>query len=174
MKKINYLYFIFITLMWLGVDKLLSILTPYHPAWLLLLPAYSCWYILSAPLFYFIRKGKGVKSEFITSYYVQTQWTTFWIDCSNKELAYLCMFNPFRIHYLPLNTINNAKIEVHYSKNKEYIYFVKCSFDIKGKRNKIRVNTSGRGHVFNTETNGKEVIDKAQKFVDLLNGDYEL
>ena len=170
MKKINYLYFIFMTLMWLGVDKLLSILTPYHSAWLLLLPAYSCWYILSAPLFYVIRKEKGVKSGFITSYYLQAQWMTFWIDCSNKELAYLCMFNPFEIHYLPLNTINNARLEVHYSRNKEYICFVNCSFDINGKRNRIRMDTSGRGNVFSTETNGEKVIDKTQKFVDLLNG----
>ncbi|MDE6663846.1 MAG: hypothetical protein K2K46_10965 [Lachnospiraceae bacterium] len=169
MKKINYLYFILTTLMWMGVDKLLSILTPYHPAWLLLLPAYSCLYILSAPLFYIIIKGKGVKSGFITTYCMQAQWTTFWIDRSNKELAYLCMFNPFRINYLPLNTINNAKVEVHYSSDKEYIYFVNCSFDIKGKRNKIRVDTGGRGHILNTETNGKKVIEMTQKFVNLLN-----
>ncbi len=156
--------------MWIGVDKLLSILTPYHPAWLLLLPAYGCWYILSAPFFYIIRKRKGVKSGFITSYYFQAQWVTVWIDRSNKELAYLCMFNPFRIHYLPLNTINNARTEVHYSRNKEYIYFVNCSFDINGKRNKIRMDTSGRGHVLSTETKGKEVIEETQKFVDLING----
>ena len=106
MKKINYVYFISMTLMWLGVDKLLSILTPYHPVWLLLLPAYSCWYILSAPLFYIIRRKKGVKNGFIVTYCIQAQWATFWIDCSNNELAYLCMFNPFRIHYLPLNAIS--------------------------------------------------------------------
>ena len=100
---------------------------------------------------------------------MKAQWTTLWIDLSNKELAYLCMFNPFRIHYLPLNTINNAKEEIHYSNNKEHIYFVNCSFDINGKRNKIRVDTSGRGHVLNTETNGKKVIGNTQKFVDLLN-----
>ena len=170
MKKINYFYFAFMTLMWLGIDKLLSILTPYHPAWLLLLPVYICWYILSAPLLYIIRKGKGVKSGFITSYYLQAQWTTFWIDCSNKELAYLCMFNPFRIHYLPLNIINDARIEVDYSRDKDFIYFVNCSFDINGKRNKIRMDTSGRGHVLSAEANGEIVIEETQKFVDLLNG----
>ena len=173
MKKINYTYFIFITLMWLGVDKLLTVLTHYHPAWLLLLPAYGCWYVLSAPLFYSFRKRKGVKKEFISSYCMQAQWTTLWIDLSNKKLAYLCIFNPFRIHYLSLNTINNAATEVHYSKNKEYIDFVNCSFDICGKRNKFRVDTSGRGYLLNANTNGKKVIDKTQKFVNLLNRNYE-
>ena len=170
MKKINYFYIAFMTLIWLGIDKLLSILTPYHPAWLLLLPVYICWYILSAPLFYIIRRRKGVKSGFIASYYLQAQWTTFWIDRSNKELAYLCMFNPFRIHYLPLNAISNARIEVHCSRDKEFIYFVNCNFDINGKRNKIRMDTSGRGHVLSAEANGEIVIEETQKFVDLLNG----
>lgn len=170
MKKINYFYFVFITLMWLGVDKLLSVLTHDHPAWLLILPAYSCWYILSAPLFYKIRKRKGVRSGFISMYCMQAQWTTFWIDFSHKELAYLCMFNPFKIHYLPLSAIHNAKVEIHYTKSKEYIHYVNCSFAISGKRNKIRVDTSGRGHVLYIETDGKRVIDRAQEFVNLLNG----
>ncbi len=170
MKKINYLYFIFITLIWLGVNKLLSILTPVHPAWLLLLPAYGCFYILSAPVFYFITKRKGVREGFISSYCMQAQWTTFWVDLSNRELAYLCMFHPFKIHYLSLDTIHNAAAEVRYSKDKEYISFVNCRFDINGKPNKIRVETSGRGNLLKTATNGKNIVDKTQKFVDMLNG----
>lgn len=101
---------------------------------------------------------------------MQAQWTTFWIDCSHKELAYLCMFHPFTVHYLPLSSIRNAKVEVHYTKSREHVYFVNCSFDINGTRNKIRVDTSGRGHTFCTEGNEKKVVDKAQRFVDLLNG----
>lgn len=82
----------------------------------------------------------------------------------------MCMLNPFKIHYLPLSAIHNAKTEIHYTKSKEYICYVNCSFDINGKRNKIRVDTSGRGHVLYMETEGKRVIDKAQEFVNLLNG----
>ncbi len=169
MKKFNYFYFLILTLTWLWVDKLLSILTRYHPAWLLLLPAYSCWCILSAPLFYTISKRKGVKKGFVSSYCMQAQWTTFWIDLSNNELAYLCMFHPFRIHYLSLNSVNNAETEIHYSKDREYIRFVNCRFDIEGTRNKIRVETSGRGSILKTKSNGKKVIDKTQAFVNLLN-----
>lgn len=169
MKKINYLYFAGMALMWPGVDKLLSVLTPHHPAWLLLLPAYICWYLLSAPLFYLFQKRRGVKSGFCTFYCMQAQWTTIWIDLSHKELAYLCMLNPFRIHYLPLDKIHNAEAQIQYAGDKEYIYYVNCSFDINGKKNKIRVETSGRGNLLNAKTNGKEVIANTQKFADIVN-----
>ena len=71
--------------------------------------------------------------------------------------------------YLPLNAISNARIEVHYSRDKEFIYFVNCSFNVNGKRNKFRMDTSGRGHVLSAEANGEIVIEEIQKFVDLLN-----
>ncbi len=173
MKKINYLYFICTTLMWLCIDKLLSILTHYHPAWLLLLPAYCCWYILSAPFFYIIKKRKGVKKEFVTYYYMESQWATFWIDLSNRELAYLCMLNPFKIHYLPLDYINNAKIDVRYSKDKKYIDHVNCIFFINYRRTKIRVATRGRYNLIKAEGEGTEIINRVQKFINLLNRNCE-
>lgn len=117
MKKINYFYFGLMTLLWFAVDGLLSRLTPYHPAWLLLLPAYVCWYLLSAPLFYDIRKKKGLKEGFSSACCMQAQWATVWVDSYHNELAYLCMLNPFRIHYLPLDVVSHAKAEVHYSKD---------------------------------------------------------
>ena len=120
MKKINYLYLICMTMMWPVVDWLLGVLTTYHPAGLLLLPAYVGWYIYSFPLFYSMNKRKGVKDGFVTYYCLNAQWTTFWIDVANKELAYLCMFNPFKIHYVPLKSINRAEVEVIYAKNKKY------------------------------------------------------
>ena len=170
MKKANYLYFITITLMWLGIDKLLSILTHYHPAWLLLLPAYGCWYILSAPLFYIIVKRKGVKNGFITFYCMEAEWTTFWVDLSNEELAYLCMFNPFRIYYLPLNAINNAKIDIYYSRDKKYIDKINCNFFINNKKNKIRIATRRMNGLIKAEPEGKKMIDRTQNFINLLNG----
>ena len=159
--------------MWLCIGKLLSILTHYHPAWLLLLPAYCCWYILSAPLFYHHQKRKGVKDGFRTIYCMEAEWTTFWIDFSNKELAYLCMFNPFRIHYLSLNSVNNAKMDVYYSKDKKYIDHVSCIFFINNRRNKIRVATRGRYNLIKAEGEGTEIISRVQKFINLLNGDCE-
>lgn len=156
-------------MMWVGVGKMLSLLTHYHPAWLLLLPVYGCWYVLSAPLLYGIRKRNCLKAGFEASYYMQAQWTTFWIDLSHRELAYLCMFNPFRVYYLPLNAVGNAKVEVSYAKNREYINYVNCIFEIYGKRNKVRIDTGGRGCRFHVETNGKKLVDRAQQFADVLN-----
>ena len=172
MKKINYLYLICMTMMWPVVDWLLGVLTTYHPAGLLLLPAYVGWYIYSFPLFYSINKRKGVKDGFVTYYCLNAQWTTFWIDVANKELAYLCLLNPFKIHYVPLKSINRAEVEVIYAKNKKYISYIYCCFHIRNKKYKIRVDTSMRVSVIETETNGKEIIARTQRFADILNRDW--
>ena len=172
MKKINYLYLICMTMMWPAVDCLLGILTTYHPAGLLLLPAYVGWYICSFPLFYSISKRKGVKDGFVTYYCLNAQWTTFWIDVANKELAYLCMFNPFKIHYVPLKSINRAEVEVNYSKDREYINYVNCCFYINNKKNKICVERKSRYYLIKAETNGNEIIARTQRFTDILNRDW--
>lgn len=169
MKKINFLYLICMTMMGLVVELLLGILTSYHPAGLLLLPAYVGWFICSFPLFYSIKKRKGVKDGFETYYCMSAQWTTFWIDVANKELAYLCMFNPFKIQYIPLKFINRAEVEVNYTKDREYINHINCSFYIKNKKNKIRVETRGRYDLISAETRGKEILAMTQEFTELLN-----
>ena len=97
---------------------------------------------------------------------------TLWIDCAGKELAYLCMFNPLTIHYLSLHFIDNAKVEVYYSKDKAYIDHVNCSFCIHNKQNRIRVVTRGRYDLIEAETRGKEFINMSQQFVDILNRDW--
>lgn len=170
MKKINVLYFVLLTLLWPGVDRLLSVYAQKNPAWLLLLPAYICWYVLSAPLFYIFRKRKGIRKDFLVSRCMSAQWATIWIDLSGREFAYLCMLNPFRIHYLPLDAVSNARAEVRYTRDKSYIHFVNCSFDLNGRHTKIRVETSGRGHLLHAASNGKKVVDETQQFADLLNG----
>ena len=172
MKKINYLYLICMTMMWPVVDWLLGVLTTYHPSGLLLLPAYVGWYIYSFPLFYSINKRKGVKDGFVTYYCLNAQWTTFWIDVANKELAYLCMFNPFKIHYVPLKFINRAEVEVNYTMDREYINHVNCCFYIQNKKNKIRVETRLRYYYIKVETRGKEIIAMTQRFAELLNRDW--
>lgn len=175
MKKINYFYFICMTLLWFVVDQLLNIVSHYS-GWLLLLILclYISWYILSAPLFYILRKRKGVKDGFLTVSCMEAQWTTLWVDLSSRELAYLCMLNPFQIHYLPLDSVSSAAIDVHYTKDKAFIHYLNCSFCVNGRPTKIRVDTSTRYSFIVTETEGKKLIGKTQKFVDLLNGNYEL
>ena len=68
------------------INKLISVLLPYSIVWLLLLPAYSVWLILSAPLFYKYRKNKGVEKGFITYYCMNAQWSTFWVDIEHAGL----------------------------------------------------------------------------------------
>ena len=174
MKKINYFYLICTTFMfWAVVDGPLCIFS-YCPGWLVLvlLLFYVVLYLMGMPFIYVINKRRGVKNGFITSYRMEAQWTTLWIDCAGKELAYLCMFNPFTIHYLPLHFIDNAKVEVYYSKDKAYIDHVNCSFCIHNKQNRIRVVTRGRYDLIEAETRGKELINMSQQFVDILNRDW--
>lgn len=169
MKKINYLYFIGSTLMWIVVDRLLCILTKYDPKWLLLLPAYAVWYVCSLPLIYSIKKRNGVKANFKVSHCLKADFTTIWIDKNNQEFAYLCMLNPFRIHYVPLYSIFNAEVEVKYNKDQEYIDYVNLCFNIQNKKNRIRVDGRSRFSLIRTDTEGKEIIAKTQAFADILN-----
>ena len=100
MKKINYFYLICTTFMfWAVVDGPLCIFS-YCSGWLVLvlLLFYVVLYLMGMPFIYVINKRRGVKNGFITSYRMEAQWTTFWIDCAGKELAYLCIFNPLTIH----------------------------------------------------------------------------
>lgn len=68
MKKINWLYFIFITLMWILVSRLAGILEGYSSWWLLIIPVYCIWYIFSPVIFYTINKRKGIKDGFNINY----------------------------------------------------------------------------------------------------------
>lgn len=128
-----------------------------------------------APLFYDIklrqcRSGKGFKEGFHVSYCMRAQWTTIWADTFHNELAYLCMFNPFRIYYLPLDVVSNAKVEVHDSQDKEYIHYVNLKFSLYGKQNKIRVDTGGRGRRLRASANGRELVERTSQFAEILNG----
>lgn len=111
MKKINWLYFIFITLMWILVSRLAGILEGYSSWWLLIIPVYCIWYIFSPVIFYTINKRKGIKDGFNINYRFEALYATFWVDTIHKELAYLCLLNPFVIKYIPLSLVNNAGIE---------------------------------------------------------------
>lgn len=172
MKKINYIYFICLVLILPVMDYLFSLL-PYNFAWILLLLIYSGWFVLSVPLIYIHKKNKGVKEGFITYYCMKAEWSTFWIDISHKELAYLCLLNPFKIHYLPLSAVNSAKVSVSYW-DKENINYINCCFCINDKACKVRIETSGTYCFIKTEPEGRKIIKKTQEFVDILNRDFEV
>ena len=84
------------------------------------------------------------------------------------------MFNPFKIHYVPLQFINRAEVEVNYTMDREYINHVNCCFYIQNKKNKIRVETRLRYYYIKVETRGKEIIAMTQRFAELLNRDWQL
>lgn len=172
MKKINYIYFICLVLILPVMDYLFSLL-PFNFAWILLLLVYSLWFVLSVPLIYMYKKNKGVKEGFITYYCMKAEWSVFWIDISHKELAYLCFLNPFKIHYVPLSSVNSAKVAVSYH-DKENINHISCCFNINGKACKVRVETSATYSFIKTEPEGRKIIEKTQKFVDILNRDFEI
>ncbi len=169
MKKINWLYFIFITLMWVLVSRLAGILEGYSSWWLLILPVYCIWYIFSPVIFYTINKRKGIKDGFNINYRFEALYATFWVDTIHKELAYLCLLNPFVIKYIPLNLVNNAGIETCYEKDKKYISSIKLYFHIRDKKYKFLIEIKRRFNPINAETYGKRLIKMTQEFVDILN-----
>lgn len=84
----------------------------------------------------------------------------------------MCLLNPFKIHYVPLKSINRAEVEVNYTKDREYINHVNCCFHIQNKKNKICVETKSRYYSIKVETRGKEIIAGTQRFADILNRDW--
>lgn len=169
MKKINYPYFIFITFMWAAADMLAGILENYSLWWLLLLPVYGIWYVCSPVIFYIINKRKGVKNGFNINYCLEALYATFWIDTIHKELAYICLLNPFTIKYIPLNLVDNAGIEISYEKDKKYIMYIKLYIHVTGKKYKFLIEIKRRFSPVNAETYGKRLINMTQEFVDILN-----
>lgn len=84
----------------------------------------------------------------------------------------MCLLNPFKIHYVPLKSINRAEVEVNYTKDREYINHVNCCFHIQNKKNKICVETKSRYYSIKVETRGNEIIARTQRFAELLNRDW--
>lgn len=172
-KKINFLYIIFMAMLWPVVERLVIILTSSDGrAWLLVMFAYESWYIFSFPLIYVINRRIGIKGGFVTYWRLIGSFATVWIDATNGELAYLSVLNPFKIHYVPLKYVNGAYLEVNYEKDREYICSIICCFYIQGKKYRFCVDSSTAYYKIKAETRGKEFIAAAQKLVDILNRDW--
>ncbi len=96
----------------------------------------------------------------------------FWIDTVNKELAVLCLLNPFRVQYFNLDSIEQIEPVVSYAgRKKNYVYGVYFYITINGKRTSVGVASSGNGCITNMNyvncyleyiQNFKDVIWKAK------------
>lgn len=145
MKRINFLYYIVLIALWPLVDRMIGIGQRISNFFLLLMPLYVCFFIFSQNIFYGINKRKALKATFVSCFQCETTECTLWLDRIHGELAVLCLFNPFKVQYIPVEKIQNAYAKVFYTKkNPELVSCVALVLDIKGRKYNISMLTRGK------------------------------
>ncbi len=92
----------------------------------------------------------------------------FWIDTIHQELAVLCLLNPFKVQYFPLDSIEEIEPVVTYAgKKKDYAYGVYFNITINGKKTSVGVASSGRGSLIN-RNHRNQYLDDIQKLKDVI------
>lgn len=166
-RHFDIVYFIAISLFWLVIDLFLSAIKAGRIA-LLVIIIYSWWYVLGASILFRIRKRKGVRDDFEIHHCMEKDGSIVWLDLVHKELAYLFVLYPLRIQYVSFSAIEDAYVEVDYSKDPAYINRINCVLVINHKKRRIGVATSGRYARIETATDGKEYIRMAEEFVERI------
>lgn len=168
-KQFDIVYFVLYTLFWLVIDRFLVAIRAGRIA-LLVIFIYTFWYVFGPIILFRIKKRKGVKDDFIIHSCMEKEGSVVWLDLVNKELAYLFVLNPLRIQYVSFSAIEDASVEVDYSKDPAYINRINCILVINHKKRRIGVATSGRYARIETATDGKEYIRVAEEFVEMIRG----
>lgn len=110
---------------------------------------YFAWVLFSGCIIYAYHKKKGVRNGFCINCEYETNTMHFWVDAVHKELAVICMLNPFRVQYFPLESVEKIEPVVTYAgKRKEYAYGVYFEITINGKKTSVGVASSGSGEGF--------------------------
>lgn len=137
-----------------------------------LLMGYFVWILFSGIIFYKYNKKRGLRNEFCINYEYEMLAVHFWIDTVNKELAVLCLLNPFKVQYFPLDSIEEIEPVISFAgRKKNHVYGVYFYITINGKKNSVGVISSGRGYLTNMDyvncyleyiQNFKDIIWKAK------------
>ena len=171
MKKINYVYYIFLFVILCAIFKYSDYIEDKigMDAYLCLEILHALWLLCFQNIVYLIVRKKGVKDDFCITYWCKFEWSTFWVDTIHNELACLCMFNPFKIQYVSMNRVHDADIKIRYSSGEQHIAYLNIRFYIDGRKQKFRINTSGRCGWDNTKENVEILTRDARKLVELIN-----
>lgn len=135
---------------------------------LALFMGYFAWVLFSGCIIYAYHKKKGVRNGFCINCEYETNTIHFWVDTIHKELAVICMLNPFRVQYFPLESVEKIEPVVTYAgKRKEYAYSVYFDITINGKKTSVGVAFSGRGSLINKDYRNC-CLENIQKFKDTI------
>ena len=92
----------------------------------------------------------------------------FFFFLIHQELAVLCLLNPFKVQYFPLDSIEEIEPVVTYAgKKKDYAYGVYFNITINGKKTSVGVASSGRGSLIN-RNHRNQYLDDIQKLKDVI------
>ena len=170
MKKINYVYYIFLIIILCVIVKYSNYIEDKFgtDGFYGLVFLYEIYLICSQFVFYLMVRKKGVKDNFCITYQCNFEWSTFWVDTIHNELACLCMFNPFKIQYVSMNRVHGADIKIKYCSAEQYIDYLNIHFYIDGKKNTFRIRHR-RGGWINTKENEEMLSGEARKLVTVIN-----
>ena len=166
MKQINWKYYFVLLLLLLVLLKVTSYMMFLEA--MALLMGYLVWVLFSGSIFYTYNKKRGVRNEFCINYEYEVLTMHFWVDAVHKELAVICMLNPFKVQYFPLDSVEKIEPVVSYAgKKKDYAYGVYFDITINGKKTSVGVATSGRGALINADYRNS-CLEDIQKFKDVI------
>ena len=170
MKKINYVYYIILSVIMCAIVifrncivKMIGAVGFFGISFL-----YELYLMFSQHLYYVIVRKKGVKDDFFITYQCKFEWSTFWVDTMHNELACLCMFNPFKIQYVSMNRVHDAEIKIKYYKHDECITGLSICFYIDDKKQKFRINANAKYGWENTKENVEILTKDARKLMEAI------
>lgn len=162
MKRFNYIYYAILSL--LGVA--IFIFIDDDKLWLLAIMIYTPWLCYSHLVFYSIHKKK-LRDRFQNLPSLQGEFTTFWMDTYEKRVAVLCMFNPFRVQYIPFEKIESMSVTADYVReDKKEAYVIYIVMVIAGKRYRLQLFRGSRYNYIDMENKGKEVVFRGETFIE--------
>lgn len=168
MKQFSWIYYFVLLLLLPALLKVTSYMTFLEATTLLL--GYLAWVLLSGFLFYACNKKKGVRKGFCINCEYETNTMHFWVDAVHKELAVICLLDPFRVQYFPLDSVEKIEPVVTCAgKRKEYAYGVYFDITINGKKTSVGVASSGRGPLI-SEDYRNHCLQEIQQFKDAIWG----
>lgn len=110
-----------------------------------------------------------MKKGFQSTVKIKADFETFWLDVKNQELAVLCLFNPFRIQYIPLDKIDDMSLAVRYAdENKKCATNIFLMMIVDGKKHRIQLLTKGSYNFIDMEKVGNAKVRETQKFIDQI------
>lgn len=122
----------------------------------------------SGIIMYIYNRRAGVRDGFCIDYIFSTLTMIFWVDTVHKELAVLCLLNPFKIQYFSLDSVEKIEPVVSYARGKkDHAYGVYFKITVNGKKTGVGVASSGKGPLISMR-HVNSYLEDIQEFKDII------